>query len=95
MSEHESLEENVGRLNEANDENSCFGIVCQCHLTLMRNEKQVDLKKKVCEHNELMINYEKMEKETQCLVTKHDGLIEMYRKLMHDCDDVTNVHAND
>ena len=69
--------------------------MCQCHLTLMRNEKQVDLEKEVCECNELIIDYEKMEKEMQYLVTKHNGLISIHRKFMHDCDDVMNVHEND
>ena len=35
-SEHKFLEEYVVRLDEINDEVSFFGIMCQCHLKLMR-----------------------------------------------------------
>ena len=72
LSECEYLEENVGRLNKINDENSCFGIVSQCHLTLMRNEKQVDWEKEVIECNELMDENEKKEKEMKQMAKMHD-----------------------
>ena len=51
LSEWKSLEDNVSRLDAMNDEISCFGIMCQCHLTLMRNEQKVDWEREVCEHN--------------------------------------------
>ena len=60
--ELKSLEENVGRLDAINDKISCFGIMHQCHLTLMRNKKQVDWEKEVIEQNELMNENEKRKK---------------------------------
>ena len=52
LSEHKSLEEHVVRLDATDEEVSCFGIMHQCHLTLIRNEKQVDWENEVIECNE-------------------------------------------
>ena len=83
------------RLDAMNDEVSCFGIMFQCHLTLMRNEKQVDWGKEVIECNELMDENEKKEKEMKQMAKMHDRLMAKYEKLMNDYDVVINVNVND
>ena len=50
LSEHKSLEDHKVRVHAINDEIICFGIMHQCHLTLMINEKQVDWEKEVIEY---------------------------------------------
>ena len=78
-----------------NDETSCFEIMNQCHLTLMRNENKVNRQRETCEYNELIDDYQRMEKEMKHLVKMHNGLRVKYRKLMNDHNDVINELAND
>ena len=82
--EHKYLEERVLRLDATNDEVSYVGVVHQCHLTLMRNEKKVDWDKYVSECNELMIDCKQMEKLIQLLVKMHNMLKAKHRKLIND-----------
>ena len=55
LRECKSLEEHVVRLDNINDETSCFGFMHQCHLSLMRNKNNEDWEIKLCECNELFI----------------------------------------
>ena len=49
----------------------------------------------MCENNELIIFNQKMEEEMQHLVKTHNVLRTKHNKLVHDCDGLINVHAND
>ena len=67
MSECKALEEYAHTLDINNDENSCFETMSQCHLALIRNEKQDDRKRGTCEHNELKDESNKMIEEMKQL----------------------------
>ena len=61
----------------------------------MRNKKNVDWEREVCECNELFICNKKMETEMQHLLKMHNGLRVKHKTLMCDYDGLINVHAND
>ena len=70
LSEHKAREEHVVSLGVMNDEASCFEMMSQCRLALMRNEKEVDRARETREHNELIDEHNEMVKEMQHLGKK-------------------------
>ena len=95
MTEHKALEEHVHRLEIKNEEKSYIETMNQCHLALMRNEKQANRKRETCECNMLIEEHNKLNEEMQHLWKNYNVLFVKHVKLIDAYNEVINEMDND